>query len=256
MGFFDLANPAFDLVDGWLALLTGATGRLVFWALLGSFATMFLYRLSSRQEALSALKPQIKEAQKALATFDGELDGILPLVRRSLGLSVRQFGLALGPALLASFPLIFMLLWISNRYDLLLPNPGDAISVSIETAADVDSLWLPEASATLIDPDQWQVNWPIEGETLQLMVQGNIEVLKLPTTELSPVVHKQQWWNVLIGNPAGYLKADQPVEAVFLAFPTQVYLPFGPGWVRGWEFLFFGLLFSFSIAIKIVFKIH
>ena len=88
------------------------------------------------------------------------------------------------------------------------------------------------------------------------MVQGNTEVLKLPTTALSPVVHKHQWWNVLIGNPAGYLDDGQPVEAVFLELPRQAYLPFGPHWTRGWEFLFIGLLFSFSSAIKIVFRIH
>ena len=256
MGFFDLANPAFDLLDGWLALIIGAAGRLAFWALLGSFATMFLYRLSSRQEALSALKPRIKEAQKALATFDGELEEILPLVRRSLGLSARQFGLALGPALLASFPLIFLLLWISNRYDLVLPGPGAAITVRIDTAANSEALWIPQASAKPIEQNQWQVSWPNDGDLLQLMVQGNSLVLKLPTTALSPVVHKHQWWNALIGNPAGYLDDDQPVEAVFLGLPTQAYLPFGPGWMRGWEFLFLGLLFSFSIAIKIVFKIH
>ena len=71
MGFFDLANPLFDLLDSWLTVVSGATGRLVFWAILGSVVSMFLYRLTSRQEALAALKPQMKQAQKALATFAG-----------------------------------------------------------------------------------------------------------------------------------------------------------------------------------------
>ena len=256
MGFFDLANPGFDLLDGWLAIVSGATGRLVFWALLGSFASMFLYRLTSRQVALSELKPRIKEAQKALATFDGELGEILPLIWRSLGLSARQFGLALGPALLASFPLIFLLLWISNRYDLVLPTPGSEIIVRIETDAASGLSWLPEANAEAIEPTQWQISWPGEGEVLQLISRNQTKVLQLPAPELSPVVHKKQWWNVLLGNPAGYLADEQPVEAVFLELPSQAYLPFGPGWMRGWEFLFIGLLFSFSIAIKIIFKIH
>jgi hypothetical protein len=256
MGFFDLANPLLDLIDSCLAVFSDATGRLVFWAILGSFVSMFLYRLTSRQEELAALKPQMKQAQKALATFDGELEEILPLVWRSLRLSLRQLGLALGPAVLASFPMIFLLLWISNRYDLVPPNPGATITVSIEAADSSELLWLPDAGAKHIEQDLWQVTWPNAGEVLQLMVQGNTRVLELPTNELSPVVHKQQWWNALLGNPAGYLDDDQPVEAVFMELPTQTYLPFGPSWVRGWEFLFIGLLFSFSIAIKLIFKIH
>jgi hypothetical protein len=256
VGFFDLANPLFDLLDSWLTVVSGATGRLVFWAILGSFVSMFLYRLTSRQEALAALKPQMKQAQKALATFDGEIEEILPLVWRSLSLSFRQLGLALGPAVLASIPMIFLLLWISNRYDLVLPSPGATITVTIESDANNDLVWQPDTGAKHIEQALWQVTWPDEGEELQLMAQGSTEVLRLPTSELSPVVHKQQWWNALLGNPAGYLDDNQPVEAVFLELPTQTYLPFGPGWVRGWEFLYIGLLFSFSIAIKLIFKIH
>jgi hypothetical protein len=256
MGFFDLANPVFDQIDGFLAMLSGATGRLAIWALVGAFITMFLYRLTSRQQAMAELKPQIKEAQKALATFDGELEDVLPLVRRSLGLSARQFALALGPALLASFPLIFMLLWISNRYDLVPPAPGTPITVRAEAPSGSALSWTPGDQAKAVDTNHWQLVWPDQGESLQLNSAQAGLVLELPTAEASQVVHKRQWWNSLMGNPAGYLKDDQPVDAVFLELPWQDYLPFGPNWMRGWEFLFIGLLFSFSIIIKLVFKIH
>jgi hypothetical protein len=71
-----------------------------------------------------------------------------------------------------------------------------------------------------------------------------------------PMLHKHQWWNVLIGNPAGYLPDQLGVKRVDLDLPPKVYLPFGPTWLHGWEAVFFAGLFVTALAIKIGFRIH
>src|SRR3546814_19779777 len=68
-------------------------------------------------------------------------------------------------------------------------------------------------------------------------------------------LHKEQWWNVLIANPLGYLAADSPLELVEIALPRREVLPFGPWWLRTWEFVFFTTLVAASLAIKLLFRL-
>src|SRR3546814_14368405 len=68
-------------------------------------------------------------------------------------------------------------------------------------------------------------------------------------------LHKEQWWNVLIANPLGYLAADSPLELVEIDLPRREVLPFGPWWLRTWEFVFFTTLVAASLAIKLLFRL-
>jgi hypothetical protein len=256
MGFFDLLNPLFDLLDGALESFLTLTPRLVFWAVVGGAASMFTYRLVSGQDKLAELKPQLRQAQKNLAEFDGELDEILPLLGKSLALAMRQFSLALGPALLASIPLLFLLVWMSNRYDLIEPVPGETITVSV-IGEGLSLQWNPIDGAEDLGENRYRLRWPSTGQSLTLSDANSGEtVWVLPGPGLSPVVHPEQWWNSLFANPAGYLADDSAIQLVELQFRQHQFLGFGPGWMRGWEFLFISLLFIASIAIKVVFRIH
>jgi hypothetical protein len=70
-----------------------------------------------------------------------------------------------------------------------------------------------------------------------------------------PVIHKREWWNVLFGNPVGYLPDASPLERVDVELPGREYLGFGPSWLRSWEFVYFVVLLACSIAIKVGFRI-
>lgn len=247
MGFFDLANPLLDTMDGWMAALP-ATARLAIWAAVGAIVSMGLYRLTSRQERMAELKPQIREAQAALANFDGELTDVWPLMRRQLGLNFRQLGLAIGPALLASIPLLFVLVWLSNRYDVVEPAAGETIAITTSTAAALSAPGLTGSDT------EYTLVWP--SDTIEISDDGTMLFAVDPGATLAPIVHKKQWYNALIGNPMGYLPEDSALELVTMEVKTAEYLSFGPGWMRGWEMLFLSLLFAFSLAIKFVWKIH
>ena len=253
MGFFDLLNPAFDLVDAGMASLLSPGWRLALWALAGAALTMGLYRLTSNQERMGQTRTEIRAAQRELSTFDGELDEMMPLIRRTIGLSLHQLRLSLGPALIASLPLIFLLAWVSNRFSTELPRPGTSTPVTLMEPAAGLSWNSPDAIST---DNGWLVPWPEAGRTLTLAGSGGDPVLTLPLNAASPVVHQRQWWNVLIGNPAGYLPDDAPVDSIHIDLPQREYLPFGPTWARGAIAVFIAWLFLFSLTIKLAFRIH
>jgi len=82
---------------------------LAFWALVSSWLTMWVYRRFSNQEEMAALKPQVTAVQKELSNSDGEFGGLMPLIRENFRLSGRHIMFALGPALLAGVPVLFVL---------------------------------------------------------------------------------------------------------------------------------------------------
>lgn len=259
LGLLDLPAPVLDAVDAGLGAVLPAWPRLVIWAAIAGIGSMWLYGRFSNQERLAALKPQIKAAQDELARYDGPFDGLWPLIRRTLGLSARQMGLTLSPALIASLPLLFMLAWASNTFGYRLPNGGDELAVSVHPRerAPAAVAWSPATSTRWqSDNDRWTVDWPEAGDELALLGAEGGELLSLPLAAPVPVVHKPRWWNWLIGNPAGYLPADAGIDAVELSLAKQRFLPFGPGWLRSWELPFLVLMVAFSLGFKRARGIH
>lgn len=269
-GLLDWPGVVLGLINEPLVAMLPEPVVLAFWALLSSWLTMRVYRRVSNQEKMAALKPRIKAVQKKLANYDGEFSGLFPLIRENFSLAGRQLGLALGPALLAGVPVLFVLVWISNAYGATMPPAGAQVevraivgaSVAASAAGDADpGSWQwhgTRAEPTTTDQTghSWRVAWPAPGRAAELITERGEDVIEIPTTHPAPVVHKRQWWNALIGNPAGYLEPANPAEAVYLDLPKKQMLPFGPSWMRGWEFLYFVLLIIGSLGLKLIWRIH
>lgn len=250
MGLFDLPAPLLDAVDGVAGVVLPDGLRLLLWGVLAGWLTMVVYRRLSNQEKIGALKAEQKVQQKAISAFDGEFDELLPMILATLKLGMRQLGLSLGPALLATLPVLFVVAWVAGQFSYRLPEPGAAVEVTIEPATS-EAGWLPPQAESA---QGWTIQWPAVGKTATLSEAGK-ELLTLPLQHSVPVIHKKQWWNFLIGNPIGYLPKDVGTEAVHLALPEQQYLGFGPGWLRGWMFLFFSCFLLASVAFKFILRI-
>ena len=254
MGLLDLPTPILGFIDGLLDFLP-AWLRLTLWALASSALTMWMYKIFSKQEDLGALKAEIKKTQEDLAFYDGELSGLWPLIGKSMKLSFRNMGMTLVPALWASIPILFVMVFIYKTFGYYFPEPGTEVQLSpyevnLDTELQVDS-WGSYANSR-----GFLIRWPDAGETLSITDQSDAAVLTVPLDEPMPVIHKKQWWNLLLGNPAGYLDDTAPLEGVELDLPWQEFIPGGPSWVRGWEFLYFFVLIAGSLIIKSVFRIH
>ncbi len=259
MGLFDLTAPLFSWLDS-LMLSLPDLFKLIIWGIVAGYGSMWLFKRFSNQEKIQKLKSQVKINQKKMAEFEGEMSDLLPLVGQTLKLAFKQLGSALGPALLVSIPVIFLLAWLSNNYGLIQPVADEPYLAEVHVAEGVnfDSEkynWENTASARFGSDDQaWGFNWPENNLALRLN-QGETNILNISSDSISPLVHKRQWWNWLIGNPMGYLPADSEIDQLMFNFRQKKIIEIGPSWMHGWMFTFFMSFLVFSLAFKFILKI-
>ncbi len=254
MGLLDFPAPLFSWVDAVLMGPLPPLMRLCFWGVFGGGLSMLIYQVLSPQDRLAQVKKQAARALKTLAGYDGDFEGLWPLLKNSIGLSLKQIGLALGPTIAASLPVLFILVWMSNTYDGAQPQPGEQIQFSV--APDTQAIWLTLAQSSTKVAALRQISWPGLGEKIQLYDARGVALATLPLPSAVPVLHKRFWWNAIIGNSSGYLPAESDVEQIKFALPVKTYLDFGPNWLGSWEVVFFAVLIFSSLAIKFIFRIH
>lgn len=258
MGFFDLPSPVFSFIDSYLAIMLGSFPRVLIWGAIGALASMLIYRLLSRQHVLSELKIQAKQLQNTINSFDGDFTELLPLIGQNLGLSFKRLWKTFIPAMIASLPLLFLVAWCSNQFGYDMPATGDRISIRLEqgSAYYLESQWVPDEGILLLDDmTGWNMPWPSKNRSVKLKT-NNQTTLSLPPDTAVPVIHKKQWWNTLIANPAGYLSTDSQIDIIYIDFPQHALFQFGPEWLRSWWFSFFAALILVSLILKIRLSIH
>lgn len=253
LGLLDLPAPLLDALDSALtALGLPALVRMILYAIASAWLGMILYRRFSDQAALTELRQKVQASQRALALHDGNFTELRGLIHNNFLLSLRQLSLSLRPALLASLPLLFLMPWLSNRFAFEPPPTGASINVCAEPISSTSILhWQPADAAIIVDSGCWQVNSPHTGASSQLVDNTGRSLLSIPDAYASEIKHKHIWLNYLIGNPAGYLQGDAPLQALHIALPPRELLHLGPAWMRGWEFSYFLTVFGVSIWLKL-----
>lgn len=252
MGLFDLPAPILGAIDGVLAMALPPVLRLVIWGILAGWLTMVVYRRLSNQKKIGELKAQQKIQQKTIAEFDGEFEELMPLIRHTLALGFKQLGLALGPALLATVPILFIVIWVAGEFGYETPDAGSEVFLTVEPAGS--EIHWSATSEVKISENGWAINWPAEGQSLT-MTDGRQPLLVLPLEHNIPIIHKQKWWNLLMANPLGYLPEDGKTDVIHINLPEQIFIGSGPGWMRGWMFSFFGTFLLSSVAFKLLLRI-
>jgi len=242
MGVFDLPAPLLAWLDGGLGQIAPPTLRLIFWGLVGGAASMALYWLLSPQRELAGTKAEAAQARRSLDAYDGDFAEAWPLIRRVFGLALRQLRLVLWPALAAAAPALCLFAWLSSAYGY--SFPGALASIDVKTAPG-------ELQAQLVTPAPGAPEHQIV-----VADQAGRVVGMVPWAAPIATIHKRQWWNILFGNPAGYLPADSEVERIELGLAPNEYLPFGPSWLRPWYAVFFAALLAGSLAVKFVGRVE
>jgi len=247
MGLFDLPAPLYSAIDSLLDFLPPLP-RLLLWAVFSGAISMLFYWLCSRQDKVAAARDRALQARRELNAYEGhEFGEMWPLAAESLKASLAHFGVVLGPALLGSLPALTLIVWVSNQFGHTLPEPGEPLAM------------LPQPATTLNQQPLWDsafvARYPAADEATEVRTDDGKLLLTLPLAAAVPVMHKKLWWNTLIGNGAGYLAYDAPVDEVRFWLQRQVFLDFGPAWIRGWELTYFFVLVVSSLVIKRLFRI-
>jgi|SaaInl5LU_22_DNA_1037371.scaffolds.fasta_scaffold02090_4 hypothetical protein len=252
MGFFDLLSPVFTAIQTYALSWLPAWAIVSLYGLLSGILTMVIYTKVSNQDALSAGKLESKESLTLMRELDpdAEFDVVIATMRRAIGAPLKQAKNSLVPALWASLPLIFVMVWLDHTYGYHEPEAGSIVQAHIEPLVPLQEALGIQRN----EDDSYSLTWPETGQ-IDLVAQNGDNITSIPSTMRVPVLHKRQWWNILIANPAGYLEEDAPIEAIQLTLPATEIVSFGPGWLRSWLFFYFAILMSAAIAIKVKFKI-
>jgi hypothetical protein len=247
VGLFDVPGPLFRWVDELLVVVASPAARLAVWGAVGGAVSMLLYKVLSPQARIALGKAELLRARRTLNRYDGKLDGAWPLMGRMLRAAFGQVGRVAWPALLASLPVVCLLAWLSTAYGYSYPEPGAAPRITT-VPEGFEAHWADErltARDAQSRPPRVLVGAPNA---------GIVADVALP--EPVPVIHKRQWWNLLLGNPIGYLPRDAAVDLVRVELPRQEFLAAGPHWMRGWETPFFTALVVVALVLKRVAKIQ
>lgn len=256
MGLFDFPSPILTFLDGLLQFLP-SLARLLLWGFVSGVVSMLLYALFSNQDRLSSLKLEIRETRARLAASDDSFHELLQLVQQSLGLSFKHLGLVLLPAFLASLPLVCVLAWASNQFGYHFPEPGSAVRVTIQPGSLAGEIGVVPAGADVTPlADGLEVVWPDQNAELTLIDRAGRALVAIPPPAPVPVVHEKLWWNLLLGNPAGYLPAETSVETIFIDLPEQRHLNLGPSWLGHWLTIFFSALVVGALLTKVILRIE
>lgn len=234
-----MATVFLSWVDGLMSGLPGAL-RLAIWALLAAAVSMALYRLTSPQAALQEIRGRRAEVQRRLNAYDGPMGGAMPLLGASLRLALLQLLRVLLPTAIAAVPLVVLILWLDMTYGYQFPAPGSEVAVRTDPpAAQARLRSFPD------DGDSWVVS----------VVDGDRPEHDIALSAPVPAIAKHHWWNIVVGNPAGYLPAESAIDVITLDLPYREYWSVGPGWLRTWHVAFFAAMFAASLAIKLRFRI-
>jgi hypothetical protein len=255
----DLASPVLAKLDNALARIAPDALRILLWGILASLGSMLVYKWTSNQRRLAELKADAIDIRRAMNSFEGEIDEMWPLLRRNLSVAWRRLGLGLLPALIASIPVLLILVWMSNAFGASSPSPGQEITVVAvpDDAHQVPPMrWRGGHAEDGELPGSWTISWPDSATPLELVDSDGTVILRLPAEGPATTVHQKRWWNKLIGNPAGYLPSPGDVDSVDIALPSKEFLPFGPSWLRSWLALFFAVVIVVSLGLKFYWRLH
>lgn len=231
LGLFDLPAPFFGWVDAQLTRVLPLPLSLALWAVGAAILSMELYRLTSPQARLGAVKDEVQRLQQNLNTFDGPFEQAWPLLSRLLKLSFKRVGMVTPATLLSAYPVIALLLWMNNTYSHRFPGDDEVVVVEVAPpfAGQLQSGSPPHLRL-------WQEGGEFEWE----------QVLMAPIPELQ----KRGWWHSLSANPAGYLPASAPLDSVALALPRREFIHAGPDWLRGWQSIVIVVLLIAALSYK------
>lgn len=232
MGVLDFPGRLYAIVDRGLATGLPPSGRLVCWAVLGGVISMAVYWGLSPQTKIAAAKAQAAEARRQLNAYTGDFASAGPLIRAQLRAAVWHVALVLPATLVASLPVLSLLVWLETSYGYDFPHADEMPTVEVV-------------------PASFQGRWRDgpDGPHVEISTKDGRPVSEIAIEAPIPHIEKQRWWNVLVGNPVGYLPASGRVESVTIALPAKRYLTVGPAWARSWLAIFLPALMLTSLAV-------
>jgi hypothetical protein len=253
LGFFDILSPVLSVLNQSLEDLLPGALIILFWAFSGSCLSLGLYALISPQKSLLNIKKDIAVLKKRLNQYEDDFKVVLKLSMNLLLLSLKQVRMTIGPALIGALPMIFILIWLSNTAGYGLPENG-----IVKVTFYPKEIKIASVTGGVSGEEQgiWHIHWMSKKEHIRVIESSGVTVAELNSNIYIPEVRKKKWWNLFLGNLAGYINDSSKIKRIDFDFERKMYFHFGPEWMREWGVIFIFASLVFSIVIKIYFKIR
>jgi hypothetical protein len=242
--------PLLNIVDGWLAGLLPLSIRLSIWGALAGIVSITIYAKLSPQASIAKLKKNTRRLQREMLSIDLEFADFLSLSKENLKTSFRLFFTVLGPALVSAIPVIFLALWIHTCLAYEAPQETDDLVVTTQDK----NIKLHLFAKT--NEDEICKHNLENSKAIMVMADGKVIYSGTPLSPPTSVIHKKQWWNFLLSNPAGYIVDDAPIDNIRLNISRKQIIKWMPNWAAGWEIPFFVFVLIAAFGIKLGFRIE
>jgi uncharacterized membrane protein (DUF106 family) len=253
MSIANCTFPVLGEVDHFFAELFPPFIRVCIWGIISGSMSIGVYALLSPQKLIREKKSKIAELQRAfLKADDVEFRMVIALSVRNLKQSFSMLGMVLGPTILSLVPNLIILVWINVFYSYEEPIAGTPVSMAAVPASIV--LTVIENGVPVIKSDSGAA-WPENGHYVSIIGPDGIELTRLPHHPPVSAVRKWRWWNILLGNDAGYIPQHSAVEEIHFDLKRWHLLNGFPKWLATWEFPFITSVFAWSVALKLGFRI-
>jgi hypothetical protein len=238
IGLFERLDPVLSFLDARLEfLITSDAIRLAAWGAIAGVLSMLLYRLVSPQATLRRLAAALKAAHDG-ARASG-----------ATGKLMLRAALSIGPAMLASLPVLLMVGYLNGNYTHQQPVAGVPVAVMAGSGAAI-SLERGQQFAA-----GWVVSWPGAGEHVSIRDGNGLQVLVLTATTRAGPARKPDLASYLFGAPAGTLPLASSVDVIAVEPKPRDILRQRLASPYQWTVPFFLALIMASFAVKLVFRI-
>ena len=250
-----------------------AFGGIVFISLVTGAIMLFLFKLTSNQQAMKEVKTRISAYFLEMRLYKEDFSTVVASQGRILRANLGYMRLALLPAVVLVIPVVLIMVQLNLRYAHKDLEPGQTAMVKVQLSEGVDAIGerlsltagdgVEKASPAVRIPSLGEVNWKVRlaqpgvhsirlassaGE-IMLPVFGGGKILPAHS-----VFKKGSFWEALMNPGSPQIPAAMPVESVEIKYPAR---DFNFGLFRlSWLWTFLIVSMAFGVVLKFVFKVE
>jgi len=243
-------------------------------SLLTGFLMLLIYRHTSNQAGIRAVKDKIKAHLLEIRLYKDNMSVSLRAEGNIVLANFRYIGYALKPLLVMIVPVLLILIQLNFWFAYKSLEPGETAILKVtldpgKNPPDYDATISPspafevETPALRIDEDN-TINWRLRVKekgvhSIQLTlgaltVSKDIAVGQKPLSRLSPLRVKRNVFEELLYPTEKPLPGGTPVKSIEVTYPSKSLSLFG--WHIHWLIVFFALSIILGFAFKGVFKVE
>ncbi len=246
---------------------------MLFISLLTGAVMLFLFKLTSNQEAMKQVKNKISAYFLEMRLYKDDISTVMASQRRILRANMQYMKLAVIPAVVMIVPVVLILIQLDLRYSHMGLGVGSTAIVKAHVAEGVDLMTHPihlrasegieKASPAVRIPALGEVDWKIRvtkpGVHEVILADGTDEI-NLPifaTTRSIPIYSKFAKGSLFesIFNPgAPRLPVESVLSSVEISYPEMSF-----NWRvihLSWFWSFLIISMAFGVILKFVFKVE